>query len=165
MIASLFANFTPEFDWIAMAAGLAASLVAVFVGVRLSRRGATAIPVVRHPRPTMPANDPFRYGSATERRESYRRKGARVRVELADAEGGNELGSAWVVDRSAGGLCLLSTTELPAGVIFSVRPVHAPNGTPWARAEVKSCREADGEWEIGCKFVRQPSWSMMLLFG
>jgi hypothetical protein len=112
-----------------------------------------------------PLAGPLTYGSASERREGFRRKGGRVRGRLADAGATAALGTGWVVDRSAGGLCLQVARRLAEGAMLSVRPVHAPARMPWVQVEVKSCREWTGGWEVGCRFVRRPSWDMLLHFG
>src|SRR5277367_3150723 len=48
---------------------------------------------------------PLTYGSASERREWFRRRGGRVKVCLAHGTT-EELRAGWVIDRSTGGLCL-----------------------------------------------------------
>jgi hypothetical protein len=108
---------------------------------------------------------PLTYGSPNERREWFRRRGGRVKVRLANACVTEELGTAWVIDRSTGGLCMRVGRPLAEGMVLSVRPVHAPGRMPWAQVEVKSCRERLGDWEVGCQFVRRPSWNLMLHFG
>lgn len=109
--------------------------------------------------------DPFLFGSATEKRASVRRGGNPVEVVLANPVFSEELGKAWVVDRSMGGLCLMSNAALRPGTILNVRPHNAPKGTPWTRIEVRSCRQESDHWEVGCKFERMPSWGVLLLFG
>jgi hypothetical protein len=94
-----------------------------------------------------------------------RRRGGRVKVQLADANGKAEQGSGWVIDRSAGGLCLTIDRPFNAGELLSVRPAHAPGGTPWVQVEVKSCRQRLGVWEVGCRFVQPPSLNVLLHFG
>jgi hypothetical protein len=46
-----------------------------------------------------------------------------------------------------------------------VRTTNAPSSVPWVQIEVKSCRMIGKEHELGCRFVRTPPWSVMLLFG
>ena len=105
------------------------------------------------------------FGSAMDRRESLRRRGQRVKVQLTDAAAEELLGTAWIVDRSTGGLGLLSEKALPIGRVICVRPVHATSRMPWVEVEVKSCRAEGTDWEVGCRFIRRPSWNMLLLFG
>jgi hypothetical protein len=115
-------------------------------------------------RPAVPRG-PLTYGAASERRVGFRRRGGRVKVQLADADGKTELGNGWVIDRSTGGLGLTVDHPLEAGELLSVRPAHAPGRTPWVQVEVKSCRQRSGVWEVGCQFVRRPSLNVLLHFG
>jgi len=108
---------------------------------------------------------PLTYGSASERRDGFRRKGGRVKVRLAGPGASEEPCIGWVVDRSTGGLRLRLLARLEKGAVVSIRPVHAPERLPWVQVEVRSCRSGDGGWEVGCRFVRRPSWDVMLHFG
>lgn len=105
------------------------------------------------------------YGGAAERRAWGRRKGSRVRIQLASGDGTTALGSGWVIDRSTGGLCVQFAEEIRPGTRLRMRPVHATSAMPWVPVEVKSCRARNGGWEIGCRFVRRPAWHVLLLFG
>jgi len=159
--ALLSTTLYPWTDGTAPLVGVVAAGLALLIGYwAAQRRG-------RYAGMPLPARtvDPYTFGSATERRDSFRRKGAYVKVDLADAAGKEVLGAAWVLNRSAGGLRLQVEQAFEAGSIISVRPVHATNGMPWVQAEVKCCKRQGDEWEIGCQFLRRPSWSMMLLFG
>lgn len=134
----------------------------LLVGLRLLGRQVNCSPPSREAAPT---SDPFVHGSTTERRISVRRTGAPVEVFISDAEAATDPVRGWVEDRSMGGLCLLVEKEVPVGTVLSIMACHAPSGTPWTKVEVKTCREADGSWELGCQFLRTPSWSVLLLFG
>jgi hypothetical protein len=113
-----------------------------------------------------PPDDPFVHGSKSERRTSLRRRGTEVEVRLRDADGKREVGTAWVVDRSMGGLCLMTPEQIEKGTVLSVRTLNAPETIPWIQIEVRSCRVLDrGGHEIGCQFVRPPTWNILLLFG
>jgi hypothetical protein len=69
-----------------------------------------------------------------------------------------------VVDRSLEGLCLWSATEVPVGTVLNVRPAHLQQGG-WVQVEVRRCQpDADG-WELGCRYLRTPTWSVRMLFG
>jgi len=109
--------------------------------------------------------DPFVHGSTSERRTSLRRKGTQVEVGLRDVDGRSELGTGWVIDRSMGGICLAVNDEFDAGHTLHVRPLKGSQTVPWTTVEVRSCRRKDGRWELGCQFVRQPTWNVMMLFG
>jgi hypothetical protein len=135
----------------------------IVLGLRFwgGRRADAAAP---NPPPSVD-RDPFVVGSATERRLAVRRSGNSVEVFISDADAKTEPTRGWVVDRSVGGLCLLTETEASKGAILSVLPENAPKGTPWTQVEIKSCRQEGPHWELGCQFVRTPAWSVLLLFG
>lgn len=116
-------------------------------------------------KPLPSIRDPFAQGGTSERRTSLRRKGTLVEVQLRDAAARTDLGTGWVTDRSMGGLCVTVEEEVEPGAIFSIRAVTAPMAVPWVQLEVKSCRLKDGKWELGCQFVRQPTWNVLMLFG
>ena len=66
---------------------------------------------------------------------------------------------------SVGGLCLLVEKALPEGTMWRVRACSAPDSTPWAEVEIKTCRPEKGDWEVGCRFVQTPTWAVLLHFG
>jgi hypothetical protein len=112
-----------------------------------------------------PFHDPFDHGSTTERRVALRRQGNPIEVLVSDAEATLEPVRGWVRDRSMGGLCLLVSEEVVPGTILSVKPRKGPPGMSWLQAEVRSCKQDQDGYELGCQFVRQPPWAVMLLFG
>jgi|SRR5208283_1400486 len=109
--------------------------------------------------------DPFLHGATRERRGALRRGGNPVPVLITDANGEAEPLNAWVIDRSTGGLCLSVHEAIATGTVLSVRTSNAPQTVPWIQVEVKNCRPVGSDWELGCKFVRTPPWSVLLLFG
>jgi hypothetical protein len=117
------------------------------------------------PKACKPQLDPFDYGSATERRSSLRRSGKMIKVLISDAEATATPVKGWVMDRSMGGLGLSVQKPVPENTILSVRTVDAPENTPWVQVKVKRCTADEERWEIGCQYVRTPSWSILLLFG
>jgi PilZ domain len=154
--AALLTDFSPLIPVL----GLAGAIVGAWLAQRY--RSAVCRPAVCQ----LPSlSGPLTYGSASERREWFRRKGGRVKVRVADATANDDLGTGWIIDRSTGGLCLRVDARLEEGAVVSVRPVHAPGRMPWVQVEVKSCRECSGGWVVGCQFVRRPSWDVMLHFG
>ncbi len=98
-----------------------------------------------------------------DRREAPRTR-RQVRVQVTDAEAKNAPITAWVSDCSLGGLCLSVKEETPVGTVLSVRPASAPAGVSWIQIQVKSQRRFEGIWELGCQFVRTPSYSVLLMF-
>ncbi len=130
----------------------------------LNRRPALAAP----PTPTSRTEqeyDPFVQGSATEQRKAHRRAGNPVEVLIAAEQSTTPDWRGWVVDRSVGGLCLCVPEEFAQGTFLRAIPANAPQLTPWTELEVRSCRSTNDGYEIGCQFVRQPPWSVLLLFG
>lgn len=70
-----------------------------------------------------------------------------------------------VVDRSVGGLCLNVSRLIEVGAVLSVKPSDATPMVPWTEIEVRSCRQEGEGWQIGCRFVRTPPWSVLMHFG
>lgn len=101
--------------------------------------------------------------ASAERRETPRRK-RQLRVHLCNDEDGAEPTTAWVVDRSVGGLSLSVAQAYGKGAVLRVRP-STPADAPWVRVEVTSCRQEENAWLLGCRFVRSPSYSVLLQFG
>jgi len=97
------------------------------------------------------------------RREAPRTR-RQVRVQVTDADAKNPPASAWISDCSLGGLCLSLKEETLVGTVLSVRPATAPPGVPWVQIQVKSQRRFESVWELGCQFVRTPSYSVLLMF-
>ncbi len=141
--------------------GLVVGVLAL-LGVRWLSRGTPAAQEPTQPKAEEP--DPFVFGSQTENRQAYRRGGNPVEVFLS-RQGARDRSRGWVVDRSVGGLCLEVSLEFEPGTVLQVLPVNAPNITPWTNVEVRSCRPTKDGFEIGCQFVKTPSWEVLLLFG
>ena len=151
-------------DWFFLLAPIVglSSAGLVLVGGRLwlrSRRGKAPPPI------TVVGPDPFEEGSATERRSALRREGRHVRVYITDAAAEGQPMEGWVLDRSVGGVCLSVTRQIPIETIVSVRACNAPDTIPWTQIRVMRCRWEGGYYELGCEFLRTPSWATMLLFG
>jgi len=162
----LFANqlLTRENLPLLVVGGLVGCLVSL-LGFLLYTKSRSARPSATPKKKLPSVHDPFVQGGTTERRTSLRRKGTLVEIQLRDAEARTDLGTAWVTDRSMGGLCVTVDEEVDPGCVFSVRAVKAPMAAPWVQLEVKSCRHKDGKWELGCQFVRQPTWNVLMTFG
>ena len=110
--------------------------------------------------------DIFMASGVNDRRRALRRGGNPVAVLITDAACKAEAQYGYVLDRSTGGLCLSVKGQIPEGSVVSVRTTNAPATVPWVQIEVRNCRKMNsGEYELGCKFVRTPPWSVLLLFG
>jgi hypothetical protein len=109
--------------------------------------------------------DPFESGSAAERRSSPRRAGREIKVLVSDSQALAEPEPGFVVNRSLGGLRLSLAREVPEHSILSVRPADAQFDCPWLQVQVKhSVQMKDGNWEVGCEFVKTPPWAVLLQF-
>jgi hypothetical protein len=164
-VLSSFRFFTDQ-PWTIPLIGLLVAFLAFLVG----RRWFVAQPT---PQPEPPEEEPsstlltasLQKPPPPERRSAPRRKGGnRVEVFLTD-ESKEATMCGWVVDRSLGGLCLNVEQPLLEGSVWNVRPRKAPQTAPWLVVEVRSCRPEGTEWEVGFRFLKQPQWNDLLLFG
>jgi PilZ domain len=177
-------GFFEDFEWsdwtpyIGPAVGVLAAIVVLLVGWMAARRRSAGSPAGAVPPPALrdkstmagtpvepAAADPFVQGTNRERRGALRRGGNPVAILISNADAQTEPSHGWVVDRSTGGLCLSVPEAVPEGTVLSVRTTNAPTTVPWVQIEVKNCRLVGKEYELGCRFVRTPPWSVMLLFG
>ena len=169
----MFAQMLSAFDfsqfgnWVIPGAGITSAGLALLVGTFLSkgrsRRLATS--ATEPTREHRPERDPFDHGSATEKRSALRRMGNHIPVWISDAESKTQARTGWVLDRSTTGLGLAYSEEVKPGTILSLRANNAPETAPWVQVEVKRCKSDGSHWELGCQYLRTPSWSVMLLFG
>jgi PilZ domain len=111
------------------------------------------------------AHDPFLKGSVGELRKSFRRQGCPVEVLAVNQQTNAAPFKAYVVNRSVGGLGLLLENPIAPETPMTVRPINAPQIAPWIEVVVKSCRESNVGWEVGCQFVKTPPWALLLMFG
>lgn len=162
-------DWFPGEDWIALGGVFVIAALALLGGYTIMTRrgGGPGEPPASSRRNSkifkMP--DPFLQGSTSERRTGMRRKGLEVEVLLRDEAAKTDLGRAMVLDRSTGGLCLRSVKAFEVGSVLSVWPASASISVPWLQIIVRSCREKEGQWEVGCQFTRQPTWNVLMLFG
>lgn len=105
-------------------------------------------------------------GSELEERRLSPRRRKLLRVLLIHAGSSSKVPfPGWVVDRSLGGMCLSVDHPIDAGEILIVRRPNAPDKTPWVELCVQSLRTKEDTWEIGCSFVRTPTWEILIQFG
>jgi PilZ domain len=125
-------------------------------------------PIPDNPAGVMEEVDPYSSGAGggtMDRRQALRRGGNPISVLVNDAECQGHAIKGYVLDRSTGGLCISLSAEIPAGTVLSVRTTNSHATIPWVQVEVRNCRSVGKEWELGCKFVSTPPWSVLLLFG
>jgi len=141
--------------------GLAFTSLTALVGLFFMRKRHSVAPPKEHT-----AQDPFLEGSPSERRYSARRPGKQIRVYISNENAESPPEEGWIVDRSLGGLCLLSEREAKECAILTVRAADVPMDSPWVQVQVKRCGQSgDNRWELGCEYLRSPSWSTLLQFG
>jgi hypothetical protein len=120
-------------------------------------------PVVKEP--PKPAEPPVLRITPGEKRGFTRRSGNAVPVIFTTAGNDDSPENGWVIDRSAGGLCLSLEKPLDVGTFLRIRPSKAQVTAPWIEIQVKSCRADEANWELGCQFVTIPPFNTLLLFG
>jgi len=108
-------------------------------------------------------SDPFLEGSVQERRSAPRRSGNEVDVELDDPDEVLPPLPAWVTDRSVGGLRLSVECPVAEGKLLRVR-ARGP-AARWVPIEVRSCQPSGNRWDLGCQFLKNPSYDVLMTFG
>ena len=116
------------------------------------------IPTLQRPKWSNPANN-------RDRRASPRRSGNPVKILVSQAGPEGEHFKGLAVNRSRGGLCLSVDRPVEVGQVIHVRAAHAPDGLPWVEMRVKRCQTNGERWRLGCQFVAELPWSVLLLFG
>jgi len=144
-------------------AGISLSLVTLLVVVgRLMVLGKKRRPSFAA---AAPAYDPFMTGSPLEKRRSTRRRGSLVEVLVTDAGLTTRPVRGWVHDRSMGGMCLVLDRSITVSTVLHVRSSDAPVSSPWVQVTVRNCRSWEGDWMLGCQFIKTPQWAVLLTFG
>jgi hypothetical protein len=147
--------------WLIAAMGLGAACLAFVIGWWFVGRQA-------QPPATAPSSendwDVFIHGSSSDRRAAPRRHDNCVEV-LLTSESQESPIHGWVVNRSLKGLGLTVGMPIPVGTILGIRPCNAPDSATWTQIEVRYCRPQGTEWDIGCAFLRAPTYNVLLLFG
>jgi hypothetical protein len=110
------------------------------------------------------ATPPLNRGS--ERRTAPRRR-KQVKVLIESEDGSSVPERGWVVDHSPGGMRLSVSRAVPVNQVLrvGVAKAKAPDPVSWLRVEVKSCRRKGYPWELGCQFLGNPPYSLLLLLG
>ena len=143
-------------------------VVAVLIGFYLLGRNRTSGGRAGRPggRTMVRSSDwEFPAESFANRRSSVRREGAPVKVILSSPGFKTGTVTGYVVDRSTGGLRMVTNIPLTPGGSVMVRTTNAPDTIPWVTLLIRSCRPNGKYHEIGCEFDQTPPWSVLLLFG
>jgi hypothetical protein len=72
--------------------------------------------------------------------------------------------TGWILDRSLGGMCVALDHEVEVGTILAVCRQPESVASRWVELRVLNVREQESTWELGCEFVRVPSWEVLLQF-
>ncbi len=164
-LTKLFSNlsFAEPALWVALGSGIAVVMVFLFLGRRHRR------PLVVGPAGGNEATGHDAWlpamKSADERRRSIRRTGVPTAVSLTDPKKPKRPADAFVLDRSSGGLRLATEKPFPSGSSLQVRPVNAPPDLQSIAIIVRSCREVGDHFELGCQFMEELEWNILLMFG
>lgn len=153
-IQRFLSQFSSE-QWLIFAVGLAVALVVLLLVSRLAKwfQGKET-----------PKEDPFQIATPEDKRKTQRRIGRNVEVVLSNDRGKTLLSKAYVVDRSSGGLRLSSVNRIPVDIIIQVRATTEVT-LAWMDVRVKHCNKVKDRWEIGCEFLKPPSYTDLLQFG
>jgi hypothetical protein len=144
--------------WAIVALGVLAAVATYFLGRWLFGRGEP-----RRPDRAGAVDEEFLCGVTRDRRTFPRREGNSVEVLLRrDAKEEPILG--WVIDRSTGGIRVMTDRPVPARGAWQIRPSR-PDKADWIDVVVRSCRQEDEQYEVGLQFQSTPNWSNMREFG
>jgi hypothetical protein len=145
--------------WAIPALGILAALATYFLGRLLfgrRRRRASAGPEAA-------VDEEFLCGVTRDRRASPRREGNSVEV-LLRRDARHEPIRGWVLDRSGGGIRVLTDRPVAAQGAWQIRPSR-PEKADWTGVVVRSCRQEGEQYEVGLQFQATPSWGDMREFG
>ncbi len=159
--------------WTSLSFAMAAAGLFLFAGRRtkpaLGPQPQTVLPPSDEPPPPPPlavAPMPLSpFNRAAERRVGYRRVGNPVEALVCDAEFKLAPVRGWIVDRSRMGIRLSLAEKRENGTVLQVRPTVAPENIPWQSVQVRNSQPNEDVWEMGCQFMTEPSWEVLLLFG
>lgn len=100
---------------------------------------------------------------STEQRKAPRRQVPGVPVVLTPALGMTLDG--WILNHSAGGLCVSVAVRVATGTIFTVSLATGDADTPTAQVRVKRCTRDQDHWVLGCRFAEVPCQTVLKQLG
>lgn len=151
--------------WISLATGLTIVLSFLFLGRRQPRHAEI---VIKDPPPVTPDMiPPPPVSHHDERRKSIRRTGMPTPIQIMDFKAARRPKpiDAYVLDRSSGGLRLAVEQPYPVGTMLKARPINAPAEFDWISIVVRSCRDSNDYFELGCQFEGELALNQLLMFG
>jgi hypothetical protein len=101
----------------------------------------------------------------SENRSAPRRSGSQIKVTISNPTTKKVLMEGWVMDRSQGGLNLLVPAHMVPATIVNVRRTAATRNTAPVQIEVRRCVQKGVRYQLGCKFVGNPSEKTLAQFG
>jgi CheY-like chemotaxis protein len=110
-----------------------------------------------------PEVDPAR-GGAEDRRRFPRWPGRPQDVAVAPAGGEGPESAGTVVNRSLGGVCLVSGEWHEPGAVLRVRS-KATSYEKWLAVEVRHAGPDRDRWALGCRFVDPPALGVLSVYG
>jgi hypothetical protein len=99
-----------------------------------------------------------------ERRRSRRRSANPVEV-LVMSPLQEKLARGVVVNRSTGGMAIMTDAPFDTGAVLSVRPVEAPKGVGYAHLYVRHSQKKSRFWVLGCEYRDDTPWNVKVWFG
>jgi hypothetical protein len=120
--------------------------------------------------PTGPAakptfHDPRSRKSGRDKRKWLRREGSSIPILVADLAPAAVPIDGQVLDRSRGGLLIALPRAAKVGSVLTIRAAHAPDDMAGIPIQVRHCRPNGDGWLVGCKFLSELPWGVLLLFG
>ena len=163
---SYLTNLTDQERWLLLASAFGCILALGFLVIRPKRKRWSDPGSLFNQAPTLDLlNGTSGDDLSVERRTTIRRNGTTIPILMSDLNGLAPPRAGFVIDRSTGGLRIAARGEISIGTIMSVRTENAPETTPWVQVQVRSCSTTGDYYQIGCRFLEQPPWSVLLLFG
>jgi PilZ domain len=104
-------------------------------------------------------------GRGKEKRRSLRRGGIAVPVVVSKSPAAEETIPGLVLNRSRGGLRLSVPEKVEVGQVLAVRTANFPEGLDPVEVRVRHCKQTSDGWHLGCQFVDELPWNVLLLFG
>jgi hypothetical protein len=102
--------------------------------------------------------------NGSERRRARRRWANPVEVMLISPFHDKPL-HGLVINRSTGGLAILTDVPFQPETVLAVRGVEAPQGIGFADVCVRHARKASKLWVIGCQYQGEIPWNVKAWFG
>jgi len=113
------------------------------------------------------SNRPVLAGDAPEERAAAALRHSPVAVLVTNAAASVPPVAGFVIDRSTEGVIveLEDDGQVDPGTQLKVRPTGADSLVPWVLVEVARRQGQKSCWQLDCRYVRTPPYSVRMLFG